>query len=142
MSGPALKQLSSHEAIHNASLDAAISRVDALKEFARDDKTELKTFKEACQEYIEFIEGRIMAHAESEEEENGLYSECEKEHPELHDAIQQLKRDHNIMGQIILKMKNDLESNDIDRDQLVHYASSILVVNEIHSRDEELKLLK
>ena len=83
-----------------------------------------------------------MAHAESEEEENGLYFECEKERPELHDAIQQLKRDHNIMSQIILKMKNDLESNDIDRDQLVDYASSILVVNEIHSRDEELKLLK
>ena len=52
----------------------------------------------------------------------------------------QLKRDHDIMRQIITQVKHQIEQGFSTN--IFDYFRSIIIVNEIHSRDEERLLLQ
>lgn len=135
MVGPALRKKDSHKAIHDANLGVAEERVDTMKHLLN--KQEHETLVEDMYEFIEYVEGRIITHTDSEEEDEGLYTETVKNNPDLHDKIQHLIRDHDLMRIIIDLMKKELENDEIDFQKLVDYSSAITLVNEIHSRDEE-----
>lgn len=136
--GPSLRQLHAHKQIHDTGLSLAVNMTDELIRTYKDG-----TKEEVIQEVIalvDFFESRVISHADAEEEENGFYSEVEKNNPASHDKIQQLIRDHDIMRQIITKIKTQMESEGFST-QIIDYFRSLIIVNEIHSRDEERFLL-
>ncbi|MCG1010328.1 hypothetical protein J4760_09895 [Salinicoccus sp. ID82-1] len=139
MAGPALRQLHAHRAIHDASLGGAEDHVTDMKTLLN--KQEHEALAEEMQSFIEYVEQRILAHAESEEEENGLYQEAVDKNPALHDKVQQLTRDHDLMRNMIERMRTELSKEAVDFQKLIDYSVSIIIVDEIHSRDEEQFLL-
>jgi len=81
----------------------------------------------------------VISHADAEEE--GLYLEIKNENPELKEAIIQLTRDHDLLRIIV----EDIETlRDIEKlsPTVLQKFYALLVVNEIHSRDEERMLLE
>lgn len=65
-----------------------------------------------------------------------------KNDPGLHDKVQHLIRDHDLMRVIAGKMKDELGREKPDYRQLIDFANSVIIINEIHSRDEEEALLE
>lgn len=140
MVGPALKKFDSHKAIHDAGLGGAKERIEGMRELL--EKKNYEHLTEEITSFIEFVEGKIIVHADTEEEEDGLYTLAVKNNPDLHDKVQHLIRDHDLMRIIVDLMKKELGNKEIDFQKLVDYSSSIIIVNEIHSRDEEEALLE
>ncbi len=140
MVGPALRKFDSHKAIHDAGLGGAKERIEGMRELL--EKKEHAHLKEEMESFIEFVEGKILVHADTEEEENGLYTVAVKNNPDLHDTVQHLIRDHDLMRKIAGKMKQELGGENPDYQQLIDFAASVIIVNEIHSRDEEEALLE
>ncbi|CAM4177189.1 hypothetical protein [Lacicoccus alkaliphilus] len=140
MVGPALRKFDSHKAIHDAGLGGAKERIEGMRGLL--EKKEYAHLAEEVDSFIEFVEGKIIVHADTEEEENGLYTVAVKNDPGLHDKVQHLIRDHDIMRIIAGKMKDEIRREDPDYQQLIDFANSVIIVNEIHSRDEEEALLE
>ncbi|WP_340392296.1 hypothetical protein [Macrococcoides caseolyticum] len=138
MTGPSLKQLQAHKQIHDTGLALAVQLTDDLIMNYKD--YDEATLKQEVLAIVDFFESRIISHADAEEETQGFYSEVVAENPEKAESVIQLKRDHDIMRQIITQVKHQIEqgfSTDI-----FDYFRSIIIVNEIHSRDEERLLLQ
>lgn len=140
MVGPALRKFDSHKAIHDAGLGGAKERIEGMRELLG--KKEYEHLSEEVESFIEFVEGKIIVHADTEEEEGGLYTLAVKNDPGLHDKVQHLIRDHDLMRVIADKMKDELGSKKPDYQQLIDFANSVIIINEIHSRDEEEALLE
>ncbi|MEE1106819.1 hemerythrin domain-containing protein [Macrococcoides canis] len=98
------------------------------------------TLKQEVLAIVDFFESRIISHADAEEEAQGFYSEVVAENPEKAESVTQLKRDHDIMRQIIAQVKHQIEQGFSTN--IFDYFRSIIIVNEIHSRDEERLLLQ
>ncbi|MCE4956516.1 hypothetical protein [Macrococcoides caseolyticum] len=137
--GPSLRQLHAHKQIHDTGLSLAVNMTDEL----------IRTYKNGTEEdviqeviaLVDFFQSRVLSHADAEEEADGFYTETVKENPELYDKVQQLTRDHDIMRQIVEKIKTQMEQEGFST-QIIDYFRSLIIVNEIHSRDEELFLLQ
>ena len=71
MSGPALKQLQAHRAIHEGGLSGAVGKTELLIEFLQEG--DLKSADRAADELIDYWKSRVISHADAEEE--GLYQE-------------------------------------------------------------------
>lgn len=136
--GPSLRQLHAHKQIHDTGLGLAVNMTDELIRTYQNG-----TEEEVIQEVIalvDFWESRVISHADAEEEEDGFYTEAENNNPVLHDKVQQLTRDHDIMRQVVSKIKTQMENEGFST-QIIDYFRSLIIVNEIHSRDEEAFLL-
>ncbi|WP_414049025.1 hypothetical protein [Macrococcus animalis] len=136
--GPSLRQLHAHKQIHDTGLGLAVNMTDELIRTYQNG-----TEEEVIQEVIalvDFWESRVISHADAEEEEDGFYTEAENKNPKLHDKVQQLSRDHDIMRQVVAKIKSQMENEGFST-QIIDYFRSLIIVNEIHSRDEETYLL-
>ncbi|WP_318614307.1 hemerythrin domain-containing protein [Sporosarcina sp. YIM B06819] len=131
-SGPALKQLSSHHAIHEGGLAGAIDKTNDMMDYLK--KGDLETANKAADALVDYWTTRIIAHADSEEA--GFYDEVATKKPELRDTVIQLTRDHDLM-RIIVKDIGELRATENLSPAVLHRFHSLLVVNEIHSRDEE-----
>lgn len=137
--GPSLRQLHAHKQIHDTGLSLAVNMTDEL----------IRTYQNGTEDEIiqgvialvDFFESRVISHADAEEEADGFYTEAENNNPELHDKVQQLTRDHDIMRQVVAKIKTQMENEGFST-QIIDYFRSLIIVNEIHSRDEEAFLLK
>ncbi|MFC4557321.1 hypothetical protein ACFO3D_03755 [Virgibacillus kekensis] len=70
MSGPALKHVDSHAAIHEAALNEAVELTNLLDKLVRDDQSDKA--EELAYVIIEQWETRTLRHAESEESDLGL----------------------------------------------------------------------
>jgi len=136
-SGPALKQLSSHHAIHEGGLSGAIDKTNDMMEYLK--KGDLETANRAADALIDYWLTRIIAHADSEEA--GFYEEVATKKPELKETVVQLTRDHDLM-RIIVKDIEVLREEENLSPGVLHRFHSLLVVNEIHSRDEERLLFE
>lgn len=135
--GPALRKLAAHRSIHDGAYAEARDLTDVTAKLFEDERKE--DCLKAAEALIEYIESRIIAHADAEEE--GLYLEVQEENPELIKEIHMLTRDHDLLRIILNKIKEQLkETNEVTR-TMIHQFYSILIVNEIHSRSEEEKLL-
>lgn len=136
MSGPALKQLHAHRSIHEGGLSGAVTKTELMIEFLQEG--DMKSADRAADELIEYWKSRVISHADAEEE--GLYLDIKKENPELETAIIQLTRDHDLI-RIIVKDIEELRKTEKISPTVLQKFYALLVVNEVHSRDEERLLL-
>ncbi|WP_342505385.1 hypothetical protein [Sporosarcina sp. FSL K6-2383] len=136
-SGPALKQLSAHHAIHEGGLAGAVDKTNDMMDYLK--KGDLETANRAADALIDYWLTRIIAHADSEEA--GFYEEVATQKPELKDTVIQLTRDHDLL-RIIVKDIEELREKENLSPGVLHRFHSLLVVNEIHSRDEERLLFE
>ncbi|WP_213421819.1 hypothetical protein [Bhargavaea massiliensis] len=136
MPGPALKQLHAHHAIHQGALTGAIQKTDEVKRLLKAGEDEVA--KMAADHLLDYWETRIIAHADAEED--GFYQEMVGLHPELERAVVQLTRDHDLLRTIVKDIRKMLSEQGLTRDVIQQF-EALIVVNDIHSRDEERMLL-
>lgn len=132
MSGPGLKNIDSHSAIHEAALNEAIELNEILEALVKNDELE-KALKTAYV-VVEHWESRILQHATAEEE--GLYKDLVEESPALKDKVIALTRDHDILRILVREIKEALDDEGFSASVLQRFHALVLV-DIIHNRDEE-----
>ncbi|WP_371811516.1 hemerythrin domain-containing protein [Sporosarcina sp. Te-1] len=137
LSGPALKQLQAHRALHEGGLSGALEKTERLIGYL--EEGDLDTANRAADELIEYWKTRVLSHADAEEE--GFYRDIANEQPALESAIIQLTRDHDLLRIIVADLES-LRMQEQLSPAVLQKFYALLVVNEIHSRDEERLLLE
>jgi len=137
MSGPALRQLFSHRAIHEGGLTGAVMKTKDMMDHLK--QGELETANLAADDLIDYWKTRVISHADAEE--SGFYKEIAQENPELQEAVVMLTRDHDLL-RIIVKDIEELRVEEGLSPSVLHKYHALIVVNEIHSRDEERLLFE
>lgn len=135
MAGPALSQLHAHRAIHDGGLSGAIEKTSHFVELWQQQQEDTKL---ALEHLLDYWETRIISHADAEE--SGFYDEKVQQNPSLQEAVTQLKRDHDLLRIIVKDIKETM--NDEINEQTIEKLHALLVVNEIHSREEERMLFE
>lgn len=115
MAVPALKQLHFHRTIHEGGLSGAIGKTEELLAFISQD--DLTTANRAA-------------------DEDGVYGEIVEQQPELKDAVTKLTRDYDLI-RIIVKDIEELRENENLCPAVLQRFQVQIIVNEIHSREEE-----
>ncbi|UOF91858.1 hemerythrin domain-containing protein [Fodinisporobacter ferrooxydans] len=136
MSGPALKQLHAHHAIHQGTFTEAEEIMEIIRQLCLQGSTDRAL--ELSHILMEHWETRTLAHAEAEEE--GFYLEKIQENPELTTLITKFKRDHELVKILVNETKELLQQREINQAILTRL-EAILAIVEIHSREEEMYLL-
>lgn len=136
MSGPSLRQLHAHHAIHEGALSGAIAKTEEIEDLLR--AKEYEVALQAADHLLEYWETRILSHADAEEE--GFYLEMLEKNPALEDTVAKLTRDHDLLRIIVEDIKKLLKEEGLTYDVMKQF-HALLVVNAIHSRDEERLLL-
>ena len=137
MAGPALKQLHSHRMIHEGGLSGAIGKTEMLIDFLQEG--DQKNAERAANDLVDYWKTRVISHADAEEE--GFYTEVVEKDPSMQSTITQLTRDHDLMRIIVDDIEKLREVEGISPTVLQKFYS-LLVVNEIHSREEERLLFE
>lgn len=132
MSGPGLKRVDSHAAIHEAALKEAKELNEILLRLLQDN--ELERALETAYITIEHWETRTLRHADAEE--RGLYKDLVEESPELQDSIIALTRDHNIMRYLVQNIKRTLEEEGMTN-KILEQFYTLVHVDEYHNMEEE-----
>ncbi len=135
MSGPGLKHLDSHAAIHEAALNEAIELNEILENLLKNNEADKAL--EVAYVAVEHWETRTLIHAQSEEE--GLYKEMVEENPELKNSIVSLTRDHDTLRFIVKEIKQMLEKDGFSAEIMQRFYS-LVIVDAYHNQEEE-KLL-
>lgn len=108
MSGPALRALTWHRAIHETAHHEAESAYRLAKSIhASADTSE---FPNVVEVFLEVIEARLLVHAQ--EEEDGLYQEWLSEDPALESVIADLKKDHQRLRDLAHQVEQAAISHD------------------------------
>ncbi|WP_341202038.1 hypothetical protein [Planomicrobium okeanokoites] len=136
MSGPSLRQLRAHHAIHEGALSGAIAKTEEIEDLLR--AKEYEVALQAADHLLEYWETRIISHADAEEE--GFYLEMLEKNPDLEDTVAKLTRDHDLLRIIAEDIKKMLKEEGLTYEVMKQF-HALLVVNAIHSRDEERLLL-
>lgn len=137
MAGPALKQLHSHRAIHEGGLSGAIGKTEMLIEFLQ--TGDQKNAERAANDLVDYWKTRVISHADAEEE--GFYQEILDDDPSMAKSIHQLTRDHDIIRMVVSDIEELREEEGISPTVLQKFYA-LLVVNELHSREEERLLFE
>ena len=137
MSGPSLRQLHAHHAIHQGALSGALTKTEEVEDLLR--AKEFEVARQAADHLLEYWETRIISHADAEEE--GFYQEMLEQKPELKQTVADLTRDHDIMRIIAADIKKLLVEEGVSYEVMKQF-HALLVVNAIHSREEERLLLQ
>lgn len=135
MSGPALKRVDSHSAIHEAALNEAIELTNMLDRLFQNNQEDEAL--ELAYVLIEQWETRTLAHADAEEE--GLYKDLVEEDPNVKDDIVALTRDHDLLRIIVGEIKRELPKNGIN-DVTIQRFQSLIIIDELHN-DKEMEVL-
>ncbi|GKV66438.1 MULTISPECIES: hemerythrin domain-containing protein [unclassified Sporosarcina] len=133
MSGPALRQLHSHRAIHEGGLSGAVMKTEDLVEYLQQGDQQMAG--RACDELLDYWKTRVISHADAEEE--GLYKEILSENPELEKDIIQLTRDHDLMRLAVQDIDTLREEDSVITPEIMQKFYGLMVINELHSREEE-----
>lgn len=131
-SGPSLRNADSHALIHEAVLEEAKELTELLARCLR--RGERDKALEIAWIAVEHWESRTLQHAQSEEE--GLYVEALELKPELRDVIIALIRDHQLLRELVAEIKDRLERGEVG-DEVVHRFQALILVDQLHNRDEE-----
>ncbi|MCP3743866.1 hypothetical protein [Paenibacillus sp. A3M_27_13] len=137
MGGPSLRQLHAHHAIHQGGLTGALDKTREVEELL--EAKEFKVARQAADHLIEYWETRILSHADAEEE--GFYQEKVEKKPELQEAVVKLTRDHDLLRIIVKELKAWILEEGLTPEVLQQF-HALLVVNAIHSREEERLLFE
>jgi hemerythrin len=130
--GPSLRQLHAHHAIHEGGIAGAIEKTELYEQLIQKNEQELAG--EALEELLDYWETRIISHADAEED--GFYQEVVERKPDLQNTITKLMRDHDLL-RIIVKNIRQLREVEGLVPEIMKMLDSLIIVNEIHSRDEE-----
>jgi hypothetical protein len=130
--GPSLRQLHAHKAIHEGGLSGALSKTEDVIHALKAGDLELAN--EAADELLDYWETRIIAHADSEED--GFYQEVVDRDPAKQELVTKLIRDHDLMRTIAADIRELRKSEGLSHDVMMKL-HALIIVNEIHSRDEE-----
>ncbi|KTD87039.1 hemerythrin domain-containing protein [Paenibacillus etheri] len=137
MPGPSLRQLHAHHAIHQGGLSGAVAKTEEVEELL--EAKEFEVARQAAEHLIEYWETRIISHADAEED--GFYQEMAGKNPNLQDTVLRLTRDHELLRIIVKDVKALLAEEGLTP-EVLHQFHALLVVNAIHSRDEERLLFE
>ncbi|SER64111.1 Hemerythrin HHE cation binding domain-containing protein [Gracilibacillus ureilyticus] len=131
MSGPALRKIDSHTAIHDAALQEARELTNVAENFWREGDAEraLKTALIA----VEHWQTRTLAHADAEEQ--GLYKEIAKQSESMNEKIAQLIRDHDLMRRLVSEIKHSLISDGMC-EAIIKKLHALIIIDEYHNHDE------
>jgi hypothetical protein len=132
MSGPGLRSIDSHAAIHEAAINEAKELNQILKKLLL--KNEKEKALEVAYIAVEHWETRTLRHAESEEQ--GLYKEIVKEEPELKDSVLQLTRDHDTLRWLVQEIKALLDAEGMS-DEVLERLYALVYVDLYHNETEE-----
>ncbi|SET05071.1 hemerythrin domain-containing protein [Paenibacillus sp. NFR01] len=132
MPGPSLRQKHAHHAIHEGGLSGAVAKTEEVEELLH--MKEFEVARQAADHLIEYWETRIISHADAEED--GFYQEMAEQNPQLQEAVVRLARDHELLRMIVKDVKALLAQEGLTP-EVLHQFHALLVVNAIHSRDEE-----
>ncbi|RCX23851.1 hemerythrin HHE cation binding domain-containing protein [Fontibacillus phaseoli] len=130
--GPSLRQLHAHKAIHSGGLAGAISKTEEVLELFKGGEFEMANT--AADDLLLYWENRIISHADAEEE--GFYREIATGKPEMQETITKLTRDHDLLRIIVADIHKLRQSEGLSQ-EVLRMLHALIVVNEIHSRDEE-----
>jgi len=136
MSGPGLNQRGAHHAIHQAAFHDAEQLTLLLRQTLR--MGDQQQALQIAAMLIEQWQTRTLRHAEAEE--TGWYRDLLAERPELHDDVIALTRDHDLLRTLLAEIQGILSVRGIAAG-VVERFEAMLLLNGIHSRTEEQRLL-
>lgn len=136
MSGPGLNQRDAHHAIHQAAFHDAERLTLLLRQALR--AGDQQQALQIAAVLIEQWQTRTLRHAEAEE--TGWYRDLVAERPELHDDVIALTRDHDLLRILLAEIQGILSVRGIAAG-VVERFEAMLLLNGIHSRTEEQRLL-
>lgn len=134
-SGPALKQLASHRAIHDAGQAQAESLTEELISSFQENRPDCL---EIAQLLVTHWEEKVIPHADAEDE--GLYQELLQDETIAPNQIYLLMRDHDLLRKITANVKETLSQEQRVTKQIIYAFHSLLTLNAIHHKDEEMML--
>lgn len=137
MGGPSLRQLHAHHAIHEGGLSGAIDKTEELEALLAAGETEAA--RTSADQLIGYWATRILSHADAEEE--GFYEEMAGDDPERRLSIIKLTRDHDILRMVVADIVSKLADEGLTPEVMQRF-HALIVVNEIHSREEERLLFE
>ncbi len=137
MGGPSLRQLHAHHAIHEGGLSGAIDKTEELEALLEAGNTE-EALK-AADQLVGYWVTRVLSHADAEEE--GFYEEMAGNDPDRRLSIVKLTRDHDILRMVIADIVLKLADEGLTPEVMRRF-HALIVVNEIHSREEERLLFE
>lgn len=132
MTGPALRKLDSHAAIHEAALLEAIELTAIMEKLLKENDQDRAL--ETAYITVEHWETRTLAHADAEEK--GLYIEMAKKSPELKEAVIALTRDHDIMREFVQDIKEILAAKRMSQ-AVIQRFHALILVDVLHNETEE-----
>ena len=136
MSGPGLNQRDAHHAIHRAAFFEAERLTLLLRQALR--ASDQPRALQVAALLIEHWQMRTLHHAEAEE--IGWYREILAERPELQSDVIALTRDHELLRVLLDEIQGILATRGI-ASGVVERFEAMLLLNGIHSREEERRLL-
>lgn len=136
MSGPGLTTWEAHHAIHQAAFAETERLTRLLRQavFAQERETALAL----TGELIEYWQSHTLQHAEAEE--TGWYREVVATQPDRQVDVTMLTRDHDLLRILLAEIRGLLAARGITSG-IVERFEAMLLVNAIHSREEERRLL-
>lgn len=136
MSSPGLNQREAHHAIHQAAYAEAESLTLALRWALRagDEQQALQV----AALLIEHWQAHTLRHAEAEE--TGWYQQVLAAQPDLQADVIALTRDHELLRLMLTEIQGILSARGVSSG-VVERFEAMLLLNSIHSREEERRLL-
>ena len=131
MSGPALRMVESHHAIHESARHEAEEALRLAEKVhaASDDEA----FAHVVEVFLEIIEARILAHAAAEEQ--GLYQEWLRDNEERRSTIDALIQEHETLRRLSRAVEQAMIQSDCDL--AVSAMARLVEASAAHSRHEE-----
>ncbi len=135
-SGPALKQLTAHRAIHDgAQVEAKALTTNVIQLFHSKEKEACLT---AAKELLKNWEEKIIAHADAEDE--GLYQELLARDDVSNQSLYMLMRDHDLFRKIAARIKDKIEEQGEVTQENIYELTTLIVLNDFHHEGEEESL--
>ncbi len=131
MSGPALREVKSHHAIHEMAWNEAFAAWQLAQEAQRLGQTEV--FARIVEVFLQAMEGRILVHAQDEEE--GLYQEWLMISGNWESVVRGLIQEHTTMRPLSLELESAMVAQDYAK--AVALMTHWLELSSRHSQHEE-----
>ncbi len=129
MSGPALRQVTSHQAIHENAWHEVETALQAAENVLLQGDGE--RFAEVAEVLLEVAEARVLAHAH--EEEIGLYREWSERFRDSDGFIEALKGEHRQLRRAVLAIEDGMvDGRHPDALAAMHEFASVLTSHSAH----------
>jgi hemerythrin-like domain-containing protein len=132
-SGPALRQLTSHRAIHDGGQAQAKELTSVMIQLFHEERE--KECLEAANGLLKHWEEKIIAHADAEDE--GFFQELLLEGDIEKKGIYMMMRDHDLFRGIAADIKENLEKEKKVTQEIIYQFTTLIIINGQHHKGEE-----